>query len=166
MAIDLLATDPGMLDEATCKIIDVCREDLIATSQTGSCHGLLWSVVIALSTLAVGDVQELEGVNGMISAMCTRARNISLPLLDSCIKLKKGLGLGKLHGPKRWQTFRDAAHRVFSQAANGRNSLVEVEKMSDRWSVPVASANLPVLDARTAQRLDPGSDDISKIWAA
>eukprot|EP00974_Lingulodinium_polyedra_P083563 8088736-Lingulodinium_polyedra.AAC.1 len=53
------------------------------------------------------DVQEIEGVNSMISGITSTARNVHLPLLSSLVGIGKELGSVGANSNMKWSTFQD-----------------------------------------------------------
>ncbi len=60
----------------------------------GTCTDDLWLLFKSMGLLLKADVQELEGVNSMIKSICQRCPNLTLPVLDARLRLKKALGFG------------------------------------------------------------------------
>ena len=61
-------------------------------------------------------MQELEGVNGILQKIATRAPRISLGLLDARVAVRKYLGMGCAGQPSKWSAVQDVVHAAVEEA--------------------------------------------------
>eukprot|EP00973_Karenia_brevis_P094446 12422532-Karenia_brevis.AAC.1 len=102
------AEDQG-LDNALLKIKLLFESDLQMAADTGRTGQGLWALGKCIKMFLKGDAVENEQFNSLISSMCNRCRNLTLPLLSSRVCLKKRLGVGGCNSSSRWSNVRDAA---------------------------------------------------------
>ena len=94
IAREILATEDQQLDITTLKIKTICFQELRAAAIDGKCGPKLFSIMRTYAVLVKVNIEELEGLNGLIKATGEQSPNISLELLDARLKIKKSLSVG------------------------------------------------------------------------
>jgi hypothetical protein len=89
------------------------------------------------------------GINSLIKAINTRARNLSLVLLDARVRGKKALGLGVRGSATGFAHRRQLMHRLHKQAVDYYEDGVNIQGEVGRWAVP--RARCPANVARVAK---------------
>ena len=108
----LLDTPAEDLHITTKKVKELLTPELESVSADGRCPPRLWVLFDMARRFGNCDVQLCESVNSMVSFQTKRARNMTLPLLDSRVKIKKELGMGSRSSPVRWSAKRPYAEAL------------------------------------------------------
>eukprot|EP00969_Alexandrium_andersonii_P170190 7524776-Alexandrium_andersonii.AAC.1 len=89
------------------------------------------------------DVQEVEGINSMLSVQTARSPNISLPLLSSRTSIRKACGLGQGgSGALKWSHVAGRVQDLLHQASDAFSQVHTMHGDASRW-VPVRAADGP-----------------------
>lgn len=85
-------------------------------------------------------MQELEGVNGVLQKIATRAPRISLGLLDARVGVRKYLGMGCQGQPSKWSEVQGVVHAAVEEACEHIQDVDSILAPMLRWSRPVAAS--------------------------
>lgn len=133
------------------KVRDLFKVEVTELSRTGVLkNDGLGSLIRGLTMFSTADVRDSERTNKAIKLQETRSPNIGCDLLSSRVCLKhflgqQGEGAG-LQG-KRWSLFRPVAEKLKNTCLAGWEAKDEVMSNPERWSPPLAPANLPSLES-------------------
>jgi hypothetical protein len=108
----LLETADEDLESCARKVKRLFLDDVTVVRDTGTCPDDLWLLFRTVGLIFKADVQELEGVNSMIKGINSRCPNLTLPLLDARIKIKKALGFGARGAAAGWLHRREWAAKL------------------------------------------------------
>lgn len=132
-----------MLEVFARKLRHLFTPDLEEASLRGTTSLALHTFIRCVGAVMHADVQECEGVNSLIKAINSRARNLSLVLLDARVRAKKALGLGARGAPTTWRHRRDIVHRLHRQGVEHFEGGQHVQGETGRWRPPIARSQQP-----------------------
>ena len=89
----VMAPEIEELDVNTYKIRLLCHSEFIEASEKGTLGPKLFSILRTFAAMALENIEELEGLNGVIKSLSDQSPNISFELLDAELKIKKALSV-------------------------------------------------------------------------
>ena len=93
VALEIVNSDLALLEINTRKLRQFALDDLQEAAQHGTCTQFLWDFLDSIRITIKSDVQENEGVSGVIKHVVDQSPSIKIPLLDARVRLKRALGV-------------------------------------------------------------------------
>ena len=131
----ILNSDEGTLHITTLKLKIVFLEELQSCAVgDGKLSMVLWAPLRLIALKFTGTSQAMEGINSLVKSACKRCPNISLPLLDARIGVKRALALGEReHADAKWSAVQQRATAVLDSACDclaGIDTVMPVDRFA------------------------------------
>jgi hypothetical protein len=128
--------------------IYVCRrlfhDEIKAGADDGRCANTLYSMMRLVAIHWCPEMQEVEGINGVLQRVATRAPHISLCLLDARVAVRKTMGMGYASQPKKWSDVQEHVLATVGDACEHADQTDDVLGDATRWSRTEAAATMPL----------------------
>lgn len=138
IATFVLNSNPDCLEANARKLRGLAYDEFQQMAASGVCGPILYSIMLAVTTVAKGDVAINEGHNSLIKSIVQRCRCISLPLLSARSNCKKELKVGVRGAPTKWSGVKkEALLMVQDSVENYRAAFEKVLSDPDRFSCSI-----------------------------